>query len=227
MSHIYRNTVFLVRHGENPANITKEFSSILVDYSLTDKGVLQAHQTGLFFRDKHIDEIYASPLKRARETASIIGYELGLPITVMEEFREIGVGDLERRPPTVENWRIHDQVLQDWYTGKFESRFPEGENLFMVADRLRRGLKQMTLGKQNKRIILVGHGGLFMVAALAICHQSLGQEHLAGNHNCSVTELDLETTEEEVSGTLRCWAAYGHLSGLAAQVISGSFQYDE
>jgi broad specificity phosphatase PhoE len=34
--------VYLVRHGENKANITKEFSSRKVDYPLTPKGRLQA-----------------------------------------------------------------------------------------------------------------------------------------------------------------------------------------
>ena len=39
------NHLYLVRHGENVANLTKEFSCCKVDYSLTAKGVLQAQQT--------------------------------------------------------------------------------------------------------------------------------------------------------------------------------------
>ena len=35
--------------------------------------VLQAQQTGEFFKDKRIDAIYTSPLKRSVETAQIIG----------------------------------------------------------------------------------------------------------------------------------------------------------
>src|SRR5438046_2904114 len=93
------NTLYLIRHGENPANLTKEFSYKLVDYSLTTKGRVQAEQTALFFRDKHIDEIYSSPLRRAKETADIISEELHVPVTVMEQFREINIGDLEGKPP--------------------------------------------------------------------------------------------------------------------------------
>ena len=37
------NRIYLVRHGENTANLTKEFSHRRVDYSLTPKGILQAH----------------------------------------------------------------------------------------------------------------------------------------------------------------------------------------
>ena len=40
MTHLY-----LIRHGENLANLTKEFSYLKVDYPLTPKGRLQAEQT--------------------------------------------------------------------------------------------------------------------------------------------------------------------------------------
>src|SRR5512145_1505714 len=108
------NHVYWVRHGENLANITKEFSSRHVDYSLTPKGVLQAQQTGAYFKDKSIDALYSSPLKRAAETAAIIGAAIGLPVTVIEGFREIDVGELEREPPTAENWAFHDRVFRAW-----------------------------------------------------------------------------------------------------------------
>ena len=50
MSVQQTNTIYLVRHGENTANITKEFSYKLVDYSLTAKGVQQAEQTAEYFK---------------------------------------------------------------------------------------------------------------------------------------------------------------------------------
>ncbi|MCB0198167.1 MAG: histidine phosphatase family protein, partial [Anaerolineae bacterium] len=68
----YTHNFYLVRHGENPANITKEFSYRDVDYSLTPKGVLQAQQTAAHFRNVPVDAVVASPLKRTRETAAII-----------------------------------------------------------------------------------------------------------------------------------------------------------
>src|SRR5215472_16479183 len=106
MSTIHTNILYLVRHGENPANLTKEFSYKLVDYSLTPKGVLQAEQTAAFFlRSIPLTAAYASPLKRAYETGEIIAQAQNLPVTALEEFREINVGEMEQRPPTEENWR--------------------------------------------------------------------------------------------------------------------------
>ncbi len=60
--------IYLVRHGENLANITKEFSYRTVDYPLTSKGALQAEQTAERFIGQGIGAIYASPLLRASDS---------------------------------------------------------------------------------------------------------------------------------------------------------------
>ena len=60
MTHLY-----LIRHGENLANLTKEFSYRKVDYSLTPKGKLQAEQTARTLQDRGIAAVYSSPLRRA------------------------------------------------------------------------------------------------------------------------------------------------------------------
>ncbi|MFN8540716.1 MAG: histidine phosphatase family protein [Thermomicrobiales bacterium] len=78
------HTLFVVRHGENPANINREFSYKLIDYSLTPEGVRQAEETAAFFRDKDIHEVWSSPLKRAVETAEIIAAPHGLPVGLVE-----------------------------------------------------------------------------------------------------------------------------------------------
>src|SRR6478609_932373 len=116
------NTIYLVRHGENPANILREFSYRTVDYSLTPRGVAQARQAAAFFRARPVDAIYSSPLKRARETAEEIAAALDLPIAVLEELREINVGDLEGQS-TDENWVLHDAIVADWERGNVERMF--------------------------------------------------------------------------------------------------------
>ncbi len=55
------NRLYLVRHGENRANITKEFSCRHVDYPLTPKGVLQAQQTAKHLAGEAADLIPGSP----------------------------------------------------------------------------------------------------------------------------------------------------------------------
>ena len=133
--------LYLLRHAENRANLTKEFSSRKVDYPLTAKGELQAQQTAQYFLDKEIEAIYASPLKRARQTAEIIAAPLHLPVTVMENFREVDVGDLENGPPSAEKWDYHNALIMDWMNGHPERRFPGGEDYFDLWGRMRDGLQ--------------------------------------------------------------------------------------
>ena len=154
--------LYLVRHGENPANLTKEFSHRLVDYALTEKGRLQARQTAAHLDGKGIDEIYASPLKRAVETAAILGARLGLEPVIVEAFREINVGDLERLPPSAETWARHNRVLEAWLAGRRDTPMPGGEDQHSLWDRVRTALAAILAGKDGRDIVIVGHGGLFL-----------------------------------------------------------------
>src|SRR5579859_82023 len=224
MVHIRNmNTIYLVRHGENPANITHEFSHKLVDYSLTPKGILQAQQTAEFFKDKHIHEIFASPLKRAKETAEIIAEPSALPVTIIEHFREVNVGDFEGMAPTRENWNLHDSYFREWFTGNYEACFPGGENYLTLLKRMQMGLLEVTRGKSHRNIVIAAHGGIFTATVGVICQGvKIGDLVRQPNHKCAVTTIELETEGDELRGTLKSWASCAHLSGEAAHFVSGS-----
>ncbi len=214
------NTIYLVRHGENPANLNNEFSYKLVDYSLTPKGRLQAQQTAAYFREKNIHAIYASPLKRTRETAEIIAETLGLTVTIVEEFREVNVGALERQPPSIEHWELHDRIVAEWFFGRREVTFPEGENYLMLLQRIRTGFSQILQNKSGKNMIVVGHAGIFTIPLRDICvNVDVEEITQRSPRNCSITELDLAMDEGKPVGRLKSWAYTGHLSGEAAQFV--------
>ena len=143
------NRLYLVRHGENPANILKQFSCRLVDYPLTEKGVLQAQQTAVYFKDKQIDEIYTSPLRRTIQTGEIIGALLGLRPQILENFREMNVGEFEKFP-SAENWALHYRIIEAWHRGEKDVRFPGGENYIEFWERYQAGLKLVLDGKMRK-----------------------------------------------------------------------------
>jgi broad specificity phosphatase PhoE len=221
------NRIYLVRHGENTANLTKELSYRKVDYSLTPKGELQARQTAEFFKGKRIDAIYTSPLKRAFETAEIIGGALGLRPTVLEEFREVNVGLLETLPPTAETWAEHDRIVRAWFEGQPELSFPEGEDYHTLARRMRAGLEIVLEGCEDRNIVIVGHGGIFTFTITDLCHDvDLAALIQAPSHNCSITELEFERVDGRLEGALKTWAASGHMSGEAAAFVAGHPAYE-
>lgn len=217
------NRIYLVRHGENRANLTKEFSSRLVDYPLTEKGRLQAAQTAEFFRDKQIQAVYSSPLKRASETAQIISAALNLPVTILEQFRELDVGLLEQQPPTTEAWEEHNQVIGAWFEGHPERRFPGGENYYELLARMRSGLTQVLDGLQDQNLIIVGHGGIFTFTLPHLCPQVRPEDlRWVENHNCSITEILMRNENGNLHGELIRYAYHQHLGGAAAEFVSGA-----
>ncbi len=216
------NRLYLVRHGENPANINKQFSYRLVDYPLNKKGVLQARQTAEYFKDKQIDEIYASPLRRTVETAEIIGAPLGLTPHIVENFREMNVGEIEKFPPSAENWALHIRITDAWHHGEKEARFPGGENYIELWTRYEAGLKSVLEGKDEKNILIAGHGGLFVHTLADLCgNTTTWEEDLSINHNCSITEVLVSYSGNRLNGELVRWADHRHLWGEAADLVSG------
>ncbi len=214
--------IFLVRHGENPANLTKEFSHKRVDYELNQKGVLQAMQTAEHFSRYEIDGIYASPLKRAAQTAERISRAIGKPVWIAEELREINVGYLENELPTKANWDTYFEVLNGWFAGDVGKRFRDGESYTELVGRFSRFLTEVTARHDNRKVIAVGHGGIFALAVAELCKVADKKAFSTiQNHNCSIGVLDTDLDEGKLNAKLIDWANYSHLSGEAANFIDG------
>lgn len=211
------NTVFFIRHGENPANLTREFSYRRVDYPLTERGVRQAEQTAAYFAaggaDRRVDAIFSSPLKRALQTAEIIARATGHTVEVVEAFREINCGDLEGQPPTPEAWALHDDILARWEAGQHDIAFPGGEDYHTLLARARAGLEQVTRGREDQNIVIVTHGGIVTATLKSLCHAlDLEAIRAVPKRNCAITEIALHGTEQGLRGMLRRWASADHLS---------------
>ena len=216
------NRLHWVRHGENLANITKEFSYRKTDYSLTPKGVLQAQQTAEYFIDKDIHEIYSSSPKRAVETAEIIAAQISLNIVLLDNFLEVNVGALDGQQMNGEIYAIHQKVIDDWFAGRADTGFPDGEDYTMLWDRMREGYEKVVAHKDDRNIIVVGHGGNFKYTLKDFC-RDVDPRWLRDSRipNCSITEIIVHQREGKLEGKLIALASISHLSGAAADLIPG------
>jgi broad specificity phosphatase PhoE len=216
------NRLYFVRHGEGQDNVARQFSYRRIDNPLTPRGQLQAQQTARFLAEKSIDEIFCSPMKRAAETARIIASQFGKGLTVMENFREVGVGDLEGQYFNDETWELYHNVTSQWFAGKPEVAFPGGEKYIAIWERWREGLVQILAGKADRNILLIGHAGIFIATLKDVCPE-LEADWLknAECYNCSVTEMEMEVSDGLPRGRLVTWAAHEHLSGEALRLVPG------
>lgn len=135
--------VLWARHGENVANVTKTLSFRVFDGDLTDAGRQQARDLSERLAASGGDRIgllVCSPLRRARQTAGIVGQRLGLPVAMeLDDLREVNVGDLDGRSDA-RAWEIYARVLAAWRAGDASARFPGGENRDELCARLLRAL---------------------------------------------------------------------------------------
>ena len=94
---LFRRPFYYLRHGETEANAAGTIAGSL-DVELTNLGRDQARLAARALAHKPITAIYASPLRRARDTAQPIAEALGLPVTIVEEIAERNWGELEGMP---------------------------------------------------------------------------------------------------------------------------------
>jgi probable phosphoglycerate mutase len=146
--------------------------------------------------------IYASPLRRATQTAEIIAACAGGEVTVVEGLRELNVGDLDGRRDD-EAWAIHDRVLADWRAGRHDSAFPGGEDYRQMTARFAAALSCVARHPAGSRVLVVAHCGIIRDAIPAICPGTpLPATDL---RNCQIAELELRPTPHGVTGTLNHW----------------------
>ncbi|WP_369704985.1 histidine phosphatase family protein [Clostridium moutaii] len=84
--------IYLVRHGKIDMGNEKCYIGN-IDLPLCEEGILQCRKLKKFFSDVHIEKVYLSPLKRCVQTADIILKCKDVEKVLVEEFREIDMGE--------------------------------------------------------------------------------------------------------------------------------------
>jgi probable phosphoglycerate mutase len=148
--------IWLARHGETDANAEGRVQGS-IDEPLNDRGREQARALAQEVGHLDLQALYTSHLSRARETAEIVGAEIGLEPVVDERFAESWRGywegrliaDIRAEDPDA--WERSLAIEPDGF------RFPGGESLEDHAARVEAGLAQVASGPLPA--LVVCHGG--------------------------------------------------------------------
>lgn len=95
--------LYLVRHGETAANSNAdELERSIQPYPLDESGLAGANHLVKTLRGmpdvRNVGEILTSPVKRAMQTAHIIGEGLGKPVRIVPELATLNTGYLAGQP---------------------------------------------------------------------------------------------------------------------------------
>jgi broad specificity phosphatase PhoE len=200
--------ILWARHGQNVANLSGTFSYRVFDGDLTELGRRQATEMAARLAASTADEpvrlLACSPLRRARQTAQIVGSVLGLPISLeLDDLRELNVGGLDGRSDP-DAWRAYDQVLAGWRAGEAHVRFPGGEDRDELCRRLHRALLTVARHSEGGTALVVAHGASLRAALPGLAAAEDPGTDLATG---AVATLQLDASGSGAAVQLLSWPA--------------------
>lgn len=167
--------VYVVTHAQSLHHVEGRVGG-WYDTPLTDLGREQAEKTGRFLKsaiDPADVRLFSSDLKRAAETAEIIGRHLHKPVTLDPRLREMSMGDAEGKPLSGSRDRIRPQPADG---NRLDHRVYSGaESRREVAERVGAALTDI-LGEGALDTVIVSHG--FASTFLIMAWMKIPAEHM-------------------------------------------------
>jgi broad specificity phosphatase PhoE len=163
-------TLLLIRHAETEDNVNMRLSG-WTDTDLSARGESQVELLADHFNRHHaqIDQLYASPLIRARRTAQAIGALTGHPPILLDDLREMYFGELDGRP-FEELREAYAHLLEaDENSALEDFVWPSGESRSGFTSRVLRVTNQIARRHAGRSVGVVTHGG-FIATLLTLLH---------------------------------------------------------
>jgi len=145
--------IYLVRHGQSTHNERRIIAGQL-DSELTERGFSDARSVAGLIGRSDFDVVYASDLKRARQTAEVILEALGLicPLILSPLLRELDYGEYTNRPVSEAFRILNYKVVQD-------QRYTGGESFQELEERVAQFAIQLRTQTAGRRVLIVAHAG--------------------------------------------------------------------
>jgi broad specificity phosphatase PhoE len=180
-------TIVMVRHGETDWNRERRFQGH-VDIPLNEAGRAQVRALAGKLAAEAFSAAYTSPLRRAAESAEILGTTLGLEVRPCDALREIHVGSWSGLTvPEVE------QRFPDGHRRWLSSRagWEDGETYAELGLRVVAGLREIADAHPGSRVLTVTHGGPIRSVQAAIRGLSFAasRDEIRYVENCEVVRL--------------------------------------
>lgn len=154
--------MLLVRHGQSTWNQEHRIQGQL-DPPLSDDGRNQAVSLGRRLAGRQFAGFYASDLKRAHETAALIGKSVGLEPTPMVELREIYLGAWEGLRADELAIRF-PEAWAGWTEEPNWDLVPGGEGSRAFEARVEGAMDSIFHRHQQGDVLVVTHGGVIQIA---------------------------------------------------------------
>jgi broad specificity phosphatase PhoE len=185
--------LILIRHGQTHAEVAGRWEG-WSDDTLTPLGQAQADAVTCCLASEYdrVVALYASPLRRAIQTARIVGTGLGLQPISMDALREINFGKLDGI--TLEEMEARHPALFARWKNKTDMGFkwPEGERRTDFFRRAGHACDYILALHPNDSVVIVAHGGTLRACLAHLLPGQLGQWWGYTLDNCGLTRVSVE-----------------------------------
>jgi probable phosphoglycerate mutase len=147
--------IFLIRHGATTLTAEDRFAGA-TDVQLSDEGREQVRRLAERLRDDGITAVYASPLGRTVETASILAAPHGLEVQKRDGLREISHGRWEQMTRHEVEQQFPDEAAA-WNEDPFTFAPMGGESGLAVTARALPVLMEIVRENQGGNVLVVSH----------------------------------------------------------------------
>ncbi len=148
--------IVLVRHGQTAWNREARFRG-RADVELDEVGLRQAEATGRYVAARWpVVAVYASPLRRALQTAEAIARAQELSVQPFQGLLDINFGDVQGVLLDEVAQRYPD-LHKAWLEAPHTVHFPGGETLDDVRRRVVAGLDEVVARHPGQTVALVSH----------------------------------------------------------------------
>jgi phosphoserine phosphatase len=207
--------ILLVRHGESEWNHSRRYAG-QQDVPLSELGKEQADRLAERLKDEGLGAIYASPLRRARDTAEAIGTLAGVPVILEPGLAEINHGLWEGLTARQVDERFPREYRQ-WRSQPHAIVMPRGESLDEVGKRAELVLARVLLERQGGKALIGTHDAVLRVLLLKLLGMTPDHFWKWSFENASLTVIELRGDGGVETAHLVRLNDTAHLAGIQSE----------
>lgn len=171
--------VYIVRHGEVPHNVLKQYNSI--DDDLTEVGINQALELKEKIKNLSFDIVISSPLLRTKHTAEIISN--GNKIIYDDRLKERDCGSLSGQS-------LDNTNREEYWNYNSTIQYGTSENIKDLFKRVYDFLDELKT-KNYENVLIVTHSGVSKAFSCYFEGMKDGKFLSRGLKNCEVKEYEI------------------------------------
>ena len=186
----------LIRHAEVEARYQNLFGG-RIDMNLSPRGHEQARALATFLGQQPFDALYASPMKRVRQTLTPWLSDGAPPSVVLPGLREVDFGDW-----TDMGWEAVEERFGhnawDWLLHLDRGEVPNGETGASFRARVEPCIHQILREQAGRNVAVACHGGVIRMILSIVLEMPLPQTASLAVDYATVTRVALRKPRAEL-----------------------------